>query len=206
MTKEATWRCAHGWLRGEQCELCKETMTKDKALKLDIPDFIAGAFGVSRGTAYDMMREALAQPEEEKLHPVHIGVDVTKEGTAVTAFYRKHDAVMEMFYSQFHPLAQPEQEPMAKVVSTAPDRIWLDLGFDPQDEYEVIFHELHDVTWSQDNASGNGIEYVRADTTSPKRPWVGLTRREVEWCFDDANGSDVVAAKNIEAALRSKNT
>jgi len=55
----------------------------------------------------------LAQPEEEPLHPVHIGVDVTREGTAVTAFYRKPDAVMEMFYSQFHPMAQPEQEPVA---------------------------------------------------------------------------------------------
>jgi hypothetical protein len=64
-------------------------------------------------------------------------------------------------------VAQPEQEPVARVVSTAPDRIWLDLGFDPQDEYEIIFHELHDVTWSQDNASGNGIEYVRADTVPP---------------------------------------
>ena len=64
-------------------------------------------------------------------------------------------------------LAQPKHEPVAKVVSTAPDRIWLDLGFDPQDEYEVVFRELHDVTWSQDNASGNGIEYVRADTVPP---------------------------------------
>ena len=56
------------------------------------------------------IKEALAQPEEEKLHPVHIGVDVTKEGTAVTAFYRKPDAVMEMFYSQFYPMAQPERD------------------------------------------------------------------------------------------------
>ena len=61
------------------------------------------------------IKEALSSPNgeaqpEEKLHPVHIGVDVTKEGTAVTAFYRKPDTVMEMFYSQFHPLAQPEQE------------------------------------------------------------------------------------------------
>jgi NADH pyrophosphatase NudC (nudix superfamily) len=55
--------------------------------------------------------KALAQPQEEPLHPVHIGVDVTREGTAVTAFYRKPDAVMEMFYSQFHPMAQrTEQE------------------------------------------------------------------------------------------------
>lgn len=30
----------------------------------DIPDLIAGALGVSRGTAYDMMRDALAQQQE----------------------------------------------------------------------------------------------------------------------------------------------
>ncbi len=57
-----------------------------------------------------LYKDAYAEPEEEKLHPVHIGVDVTREGTAVTAFYRKPDAVMEMFYSQFHPLAQPEYD------------------------------------------------------------------------------------------------
>jgi hypothetical protein len=33
----------------------------------DIPNLIAGAFGVSRGTAYDMMREALAeQPAQQE--------------------------------------------------------------------------------------------------------------------------------------------
>ena len=30
-------------------------------IETDIPDLIAGALGVSRGTAYDMMREALAE-------------------------------------------------------------------------------------------------------------------------------------------------
>ena len=29
--------------------------------QIDIPNMIAGALGVSRGTAYDMMREALAE-------------------------------------------------------------------------------------------------------------------------------------------------
>jgi hypothetical protein len=40
-------------------------MTKDNVQ--DIPDLIAGALGVSRGTAYDMMREALkeATPVQE---------------------------------------------------------------------------------------------------------------------------------------------
>jgi hypothetical protein len=106
-------------------------------------------------------------------------------------------------------LKQQQAEPVAKVVSTAPDRIWLDLGFDPQDEYEIIFHELHDVTWSQDNASGNGIEYVRADTTPPQRPWVGLTPEEVLDLFDVNNvyGSKWIEfARTVEAALRSKNT
>ena len=68
----------------------------------------------------DKLEMALAQPEEEPLHPVHIGVDVTQEGTTVTAFYRKPDAVMEMFYSQFHPMAQPEQEPVALLHEMTP--------------------------------------------------------------------------------------
>ena len=60
------------------------------------------------------LKAQLAQPEqEEKLPPVEIGVDVTDIGTTVVAFYRRPNAVMEMFYSQFHPLAQPEQEPEA---------------------------------------------------------------------------------------------
>ena len=28
--KESTWRCTHGWLRGEQCEICKEATTAIK--------------------------------------------------------------------------------------------------------------------------------------------------------------------------------
>jgi hypothetical protein len=52
----------------------------------------------------------LAKPEEIKLSLVDIGVDVTPEGTHVVACYNRLDAVQEMFYSQFHPLAKPQQE------------------------------------------------------------------------------------------------
>jgi len=52
----------------------------------------------------------LAKPEQEPLPPVDIGVDVTPEGTHVVACYNRPDAVQEMFYSQFHPLAKPEQD------------------------------------------------------------------------------------------------
>jgi hypothetical protein len=54
--------------------------------------------------------DLLEQQKQEPLHPVHIGVDVTQEGTTVTAFYRKPDAVMEMFYLQFHSMAQSEEK------------------------------------------------------------------------------------------------
>lgn len=81
-----------------------------------------------------LYKDAYAEPEEEKLHPVHIGVDVTREGTAVTAFYRKPDAVMEMFYSQFHP---------------APQRTWVGLtNNDLQpiaEQYRILFGSwVHD--------------------------------------------------------------
>ena len=93
--------------------------------------------------------------EEWLLRGAVVPVDVETTAALAAEIKRLIDVVGGMA------LAQPEQAPVTLVVSTAPDRIWLDLGFDPQDEYEIIFHELHDVTWSQDNASGNGIEYVR---------------------------------------------
>ncbi len=47
-------------------------------------------------------------------------------------------------------------------ITSAPERIWLDLGFNPYED-DVHFSRLHDLTWSQNNATGDGIEYVRAD-------------------------------------------
>jgi len=55
-----------------------------------------------------------AVEQEQPLPPVEIGVDVTSDGASVVAFYRRPNAVMEMFYSQFHPQPKQEQgEPVA---------------------------------------------------------------------------------------------
>ena len=63
----------------DQCETVAHCMKNGcvpkTTVQQDIPDLIAGALGVSRGTAYDMMREALAeQPapvaEPRKQEPV----------------------------------------------------------------------------------------------------------------------------------------
>lgn len=83
---------------GETILAIKEALAQEKALQA-LHD---------ENERLGLYKDVYAQPEEEKLHPIHIGVDVTREGTAVTAFYRKPNAVMEMFYSQFHPMAQPE--------------------------------------------------------------------------------------------------
>jgi hypothetical protein len=90
-------------------------MTKDEALLLALDAFEEIAWSNDTKwqsdrakVALNTFKEILVEPEE-KPHPVHIGVDVTTEGTAVTAFYRKPDAVVEMFYAKFHPLKQPEQ-------------------------------------------------------------------------------------------------
>ena len=129
--------------------------------------------------AITAIKEALAQPEEEKLHPVHIGVDVTREGTAVTAFYRKPDAVMEMFYSQFHPMAQPEQEPVGQLLEDAFGRgqvMWFNK---PKDESMLY-------------------------TTPPQRTWVGLTMQDVKVIEDNAP-SIQMAIFMTEATLKDKN-
>lgn len=46
----------------------REALAEQPA-KQDIPDLIAGTLGVSRGTAYDLMREALAQERSSDEQP-----------------------------------------------------------------------------------------------------------------------------------------
>lgn len=59
-----------------------------------------------------------------------------------------------------------QQNHLPLAITSAPERIWLDLGFNPYEE-DAHFSNLHDLTWSQDNATGDGIEYVRADRAAP---------------------------------------
>jgi hypothetical protein len=52
------------------------------------------------------------------------------------------------------------------ITSTAPARIWLDIGdakdfIEPDDTFATLMRG--EATWSEDNATGCGIEYVRAD-------------------------------------------
>jgi len=63
-----------------------------------------------------------------------------------------------------------DEEALRLVQSTAPDHIWLDLGEDFEMSEPTRFRECDDVTWSEDNATGNGIRYVREDLAAHAAP------------------------------------
>ena len=84
---------------------------------------------------------------EKPLPPVDIGVDVTPEGTHVVACYNRPDAVQEMFYSQFHPLAKLEQSNYSDIVS--------DGGLDPRNkcvknEWLSLRNQLRKIKMTED--------------------------------------------------------
>jgi hypothetical protein len=131
-------------------------------------------------------KNSLAQPEQKR--PQNCG----------TGYCSCVECVME-----------PEKKFVAKVISTAPERIWLDLGFDPSNEDEISFNDLIEATWSHDNSTGFGIKYVRSDMTPSHRTWVGLTDKEaMQICEDCGCLSEdwLVLLDAIEAKLKSKNT
>ena len=117
---------------------------------------------------------ALAQPEQEEPLPlVDIGVDVTPEGTHVVACYNRPDAVQEMFYSQFHPLTKPEQEPK---LSDAGADTNISRGLEPKGSGMVTLNQP--VAWmlpdygdvlSASEADGTGIYNIPLYTAPPKR-------------------------------------
>lgn len=45
-----------------------------------------------------------------------------------------------------------------------PEKIYLNLGDLTEEEYkELDFHDLSEVTWSEDDVQGRNVEYVRKD-------------------------------------------
>ena len=104
--------------------------------------------------------------------------------------------------------AEPVAPDLKDVWLTAPKRVWLDLGEPDMRELDVFtgmnFRDLQEVTWSEDNATGWGIPYVRADlahgiaTTaqSGDKPWTEMRKcRHCSKYFCDAR-----SAKDHEAA------
>lgn len=197
-----------------------------------------------QGEAWDLLRQALAQPEpqvccgdyekciksctprgrwltekeftkEKPLPLVDIGVDVTPEGTHVVAFYNKHNAVQEMFYSKFHPLAKFEQSKYSDIIS--------DGGFDPRNKFDAHPEQEPEIVRRVRQYAGRRREsvnsphitakecialanWIDSELAAPSRKeWVGLTEGELIDIKDCNRGFWVNAAK-IEQLLKDKNT
>jgi len=76
--------------------------------------------------------------QEQPLPPVEIGVDVTADSASVVAFYRRPNAVMEMFYSQFHPAPQRTWVGLTdeEIIDVIHPLVVADLS-DEQTDYEI---------------------------------------------------------------------
>ena len=127
------------------------------------------------------LRQAIAELEsqEQPLPPVEIGVDVTADGASVVAFYRRPNAVMEMFYSQFHPAPQRTEQ---NFCSRCGKRT----------------NDIHTCTPPQ------GIYY-----TPPQRTWVGLEWNDMVDVLNEANGKSMELwemFKALEAKIKERNT
>jgi hypothetical protein len=150
------------------------------------------------------LRQAIEQAEKQEpdLPPVFIGVDVTLKGTQVNAFYRRPNDVAEMFYSEFHPLAKPEQEPVAW--RNAAIRLGEDLySVGPNGYYEMTAKQWLDWALSVVN------------TAPPRKEWVGLTEDDIvdlycqvgdetEWAIGELKDA-MPFANLVEAKLKEKN-
>lgn len=101
--------------------------------------------------------EAGAAPADAYQHLLHM-LGATDHESAARIIAGHH--AREIAASPAAPAPALPDLPLA--LSTSPDHIWLDLGFDPWQE-DARFHELAEVTWSADNVTGHGIRYVRDD-------------------------------------------
>ena len=103
------------------------------------------------------------------------------------------------------PAQAGEQKRLPLAITSAPERIWLDLGFNPYED-DVHFSHLHDLTWSQNNATGDGIEYVRADLAARGAAQAAPVDAErYRWLRDNQNWQvlhRIRPGKSIEYRMR----
>jgi len=162
--KEATWRCTHGWLRGEQCELCKETMTKDDALKLALEALeVYWGKAEHRRTKEDeskaveaitAIKEALAQPEQEPVAWEQFYPDIGKPQLKqeLVAIYRAGQAKGERFHVEF---LKEMGDDEVLLYTTPPKRPWVGLT---NEEIKVIHFDLCNTVGSDYKTVARAVE------------------------------------------------
>ena len=175
------------------------------AQQQDIADLIAGALGVSRGTAYDMMRKALAEAQQQE--PVN---SIEKAGAFMEA---KLWEFIDM--AAAWPEAKPDARTWAHVMAYAPPA-QQEPKFSASDDAERLksvgrgmsYNDASEAVWKH-TLMEIAMRLETGGYTSPpaSKPWVGLTDDERVLCVQATVGSgDAVQLMcAIEAKLREKN-
>jgi hypothetical protein len=173
-----------------------------------VEEYAASKYYFAHIAAKTALEEALTK-QEEPLPPIEIGVDVTFDGASVVAFYRRPDAVMEMFYSQFHPLAKQEQFDLNEDL-----KAWQKDGSpipakQEQGVPEVGFGNIKQEHGEPVKSVGDFSDWLVLPPAAQQRTWVGLTDDEVVQIRDDMTldiRSHVDFYRHCEAKLKEKNT
>ena len=131
-------------------EAAREHLRKpEQPTQQDIPDLIAGALGVSRGTAYDMMREALAEryaghnPLGGPAKVFDAMAAAIRAGDSYGSVLRQY-GFLEAKPAQQEPVAWNVIDPLGKVVATETNAVrgWARIdGYKPTVEGLLGFHE-----------------------------------------------------------------
>ena len=137
------------------------------------------------------IKKVLAQPEQEPVAWMDEYGDVLSASVVDGSGLRN----IPLYTAPPHP--KPEQEP---VVFFRTDNGWRKEEF----EKTLVKNVPLDTTPPEPHVWFD-FSNVPLDATSPQRKWVGLTVKEIEWCFYDANDARIVAARSIEAKLKQKN-
>ena len=146
--------------------------TQTEALTLALEAFDDRTSLMKWQIARDAVREALAQPEQE-LDYKAIGQQAYESGYS-TGYM---DCAVKM-------KAQPEQEPVARVVE-------------------------HGATVKLEWASADAAHNAKVGnlyTTPPQRTWVGLTDDEIEMIVENKRAAHWEFVRQVEAKLKEKNT
>jgi hypothetical protein len=173
------WRCQHGWLRGEQCEICN---------------------------AAQPAQEPVAWIDPRTLHHLKIGLEgvhlvyetemvnslpLYDKPQVMTGFNSKRDAAAnrDALFEKLE-VAQPAQEPVAwpcliAEADFSQDTVTLTMQCD---DYKVSAHKH----W--------------LSTTPPKREWVGLTDDELADLWYKESLDWMEFARAVIAKLQEKNT
>ena len=177
-------------------EAAREYLRKpEQPAQQDIPDLIAGALGVSRGTAYDMMREALAEQSAQQT------CNCRWEGEVQVQQCTLHEAHVDAIHewagrakaAEAKLAEQPaQQEPLGYIAIMALN----DLQASIYGDVAVYGEDLEDT-----------VAIYTTPQAQPAREWVGLTKEdkaEIVAATERDDRGYVMAL--VEAKLMEKNT